>query len=609
MVPSATRSSTASSSRVDESFRVTSRRSVASRSRCRVSPYSRALLTEVASCWQKSSRWATPRRVMGRRLRLVVGAHHPDRAALHEQGDHGEAPGAQDRVALPPRRQRRHPGELLVVRHHEGDAGLPHRLEAADLPQGNEAGYVRPDVAARDQPERGAVGLGEPDVEALEVERAARRLCEDLDALLQVHRAVHRLGQGVEILGEPPPILDVLEEAGLGDRGGGLGDEDVQHLVVVHRHPERCAPAHHQHAEQQVLEDDRHAEEAAEAVGLPPLPVGHARIRRHVVDLEGTAMGSDPAHVALAQIERAPGKVGHPVRAREGTRVEALEGRVDDPHRDHRHLHQLDRGGRDPGQHLVRLERRGHELVEPGQGPQTARPRVQRVVQPGVAQEDAGLLADRLQRGQVRILEAPPRPPPHQVERARDLAVEEERDDQARLVREATEEVDGEPRVGRQVVAPDDLAAPEHRVEPVLVGRGQLGPGQRLERVLGHVVGGHRAELGAVGLPDVGRDRLRAGQPGQLPADEPQGLEKIGGRAGHARDRQQGGGLAQSRFEPVVALDGTGAGLISRAARARAAGAVALHGVSSSICRRPANTANQRAPGRSGPARVSARPA
>jgi hypothetical protein len=102
-------------------------------------------------------------------------------------------------------------------------------------------------VAARHQVQGHAVVLGQPHVEAIEAERAARGGREDLHALLQVHRAVHGLGQREEILGELAPILDVLEEARLGDGGGGLADEDLEQLPVVGAEVEGRATAQHEH--------------------------------------------------------------------------------------------------------------------------------------------------------------------------------------------------------------------------------------------------------------------------------------------------------------------------------------------------------------------------
>ena len=105
--------------------------------------------------------------------------------------------------------QRGHLRELLVVAHHERDARVPHHLEAAAAPERDEPPDVGTQVAARHQAQGDALVLGEPDVEAVEAERAVRGRREDLHTLLQVHRAVHGLGQGVEILGELAPVLEV----------------------------------------------------------------------------------------------------------------------------------------------------------------------------------------------------------------------------------------------------------------------------------------------------------------------------------------------------------------------------------------------------------------
>ena len=210
----------------------------------------------------------------GPAARLVVGADEPDRPPLDEERHQREAPRAQHRVGVELLGQRRHLRELLVVAHHERDARVPHHLEAAAAPERDEPPDVGAHVAARHQAQGDAVILGEPDVEAVEAERAVRGGREDLHALLQVHGTIHGLGQRVEILGELPPVLDVLEEARLGDRGGRLADEDLEQLPVVGAETERRVAAEHQHAQQEVLEDDRDAEEAREPALSPPLPIG-----------------------------------------------------------------------------------------------------------------------------------------------------------------------------------------------------------------------------------------------------------------------------------------------------------------------------------------------
>ena len=375
---------------------------------------------------------------------------------------------------------------------------------------------------------------------------------EDLHPLLQVHRAVHRLGQRVEILGELAAVLDVLEEAGLGDGGGGLADEDLEQLAVVGAEPEGLVAAEHQHAQQQVLEDDRHAEEAPQAALPPPLRIGGARIGRNVRHLELAPLRGHPSHVTRADIQRAPGEVAQAASHRAD--LEALRRRVHDPHRHRGHLHELHRRIRDAGQDLVRLERGRHELVEPRQRVQARGPQVERRVQPRVAQQHARLLADGLQRGQLRVLEAPARGPPDEVEGARHLPVDGEGNHEAGLMREAAEQWNREARIVREIVAPDHVPAPKDRVEAPLFVGGEAGGGEHLERGLGDVVGRHRPELRTLRLPDVGRDGLGAREPGQLAADEPEGLAEIGGGARHARHREQCRRLPQPRLEPAGAL-------------------------------------------------------
>src|SRR6202007_3313358 len=110
----------------------------------------------------------------------------------------------------------------------------------------------------------------------------------------------------------------------------------------------------------------------------------------------------------------------------------------------------------------------------------------------------------------------------------------EEWDHEPRLVRKASEEIDREARVPGQIIAPDHLAAAEDRVEAALLGNGEPRAGEHVEGVLGDAVGRDRTQLGTVRLAHVRRDRLGAGEPGQLPADEAQRLAELAGGAGHA---------------------------------------------------------------------------
>src|SRR4029453_15370764 len=94
---------------------------------------------------------------------------------------------------------------LLVAADHQRDPGVPRDLEAAAALERDVTGHLGAYVAARHQAQGRPVAFGEPDVEPVEVERAARPGREGVDPLLQVHGPVHCLGQRVEVLGQPPP--------------------------------------------------------------------------------------------------------------------------------------------------------------------------------------------------------------------------------------------------------------------------------------------------------------------------------------------------------------------------------------------------------------------
>ena len=160
-------------------------------------------------------------------------------------------------------------------------------------------------------------------------------------------------------------------------------------------------------------------------------------------------------------------------------------------------------------------------------------------VEPGAPQQDSGLLPDRLEDGQLGVVEPAALVPPDEVERTRDLILEDERDDQSRLVRERAEEREGEAGVVRDVVAPGDPALLEDGLPKSLLGEGNGARRHRLEQMLGHVICRDRLEPGPLRVDQVGSHRPGARQVRQLAADAPEGLGKIQGSPDDLGDRQE----------------------------------------------------------------------
>src|SRR5262249_60825466 len=74
------------------------------------------------------------------------------------------------------------------------------------------------------------------------------------------------------------------------------------------------------------------------------------------------------------------------------------------------------------------------------------------LVEPRVAEKEPDLLSDVVEPAQLALGEAPPRSPPHHVEAADDLVLDDQRQEQPGLMREAPEHPVGEARVARDVV-------------------------------------------------------------------------------------------------------------------------------------------------------------
>ena len=92
--------------------------------------------------------------------------------------------------------------------------------------------------------------------------------------------------------------------------------------------------------------------------------------------------------------------------------------------------------------------------------------------EPGGAQQQGELLADRLQHGDPGEVESLRSLPPDQIERARQVAVDVERHDHARAMREAAEQLEREARVILDAVTRRDGALAERAfAQPLVVDR------------------------------------------------------------------------------------------------------------------------------------------
>ena len=188
-------------------------------------------------------------------------------------------------------------------------------------------------------------------------------------------------------------------------------------------------------------------------------------------------------------------------------------------------------------------------MVDARQRAQARGAALERLPQARVAQKDTRLLADGRERRQLERLEAAAAVPPHQEEGARDLPVEDERDQKRRLVGNVSERRARESGVPGYVIGPDNLPPAEHLLQSGEVGRGERARGERLDGVLRHPVRDDGTQQTGARVEEVGRDGVGSCEPGQLVADEPESLGQVGSRADDARDTEKAGHLAQPGIE------------------------------------------------------------
>src|SRR5262245_43500543 len=158
---------------------------------------------------------------------------------------------------------------------------------------------------------------------------------------------------------------------------------------------------------------------------------------------------------------------------------------------------------------------------------------------PGVAQEQRNLLADALEDEDVLLVEPAALLPPHEIERPDGVVVNEQRDHQARSMRELPEERVGEPRVGLDVVAPYHLSRSEDgRAESLILDRQRSGAEHALE-VLGNAVAGNRNEHRPLAIDHMDSPSVRPGEAAELPAGLPQRLGEVPDRKENLGNREE----------------------------------------------------------------------
>ncbi len=209
------------------------------------------------------------------------------------------------------------------------------------------------------------------------------------------------------------------------------------------------------------------------------------------------------------------------VGARRGDQLVAVE----DAHAGRLGLEQPARLVDDQGEHLLRVVDRRQVSRNLVQRLQALAIAVRLAEEPGVPHEEAHLLGDPLQQRELSGRESPPLLPPYGVERAHHIALEHERQQQTRLMREGAEEIVGETRVARDLVGVHRTALLPQRGLEALALQGERRRRERGQILLRDMVGGGGPE--PAGLQQVGRSRVGAGQPRELATDPPQRLPEV----------------------------------------------------------------------------------
>src|SRR6266850_7270620 len=107
------------------------------------------------------------------------------------------------------------------------------------------------------------------------------------------------------------------------------------------------------------------------------------------------------------------------------------------------------------------------------------------LVESRVAEEESDLLADVIEPAQLALGKAPARGPPHDVEAADHLVLDDQRQEKPGLMRKAPEHLVRESRVARDVVRAHRASLSPEREEEALLLEWQWRRGQHVEVLAG----------------------------------------------------------------------------------------------------------------------------
>ena len=472
--------------------------------------------------------------------RLVVGARRAeDAVADHERCD-DEAPAAEVRMRAERRRDRRGARQVLVRKHGDRAPAL-HRLpERAGVRREGQADLplwgLRTERTHRLEPR--AVRREEQDAHPVESDHVVGRPDERVEPRIPVPRRLHGHRGPVEALEPLLPFLRVAEQPSLLDRHRRLVGEtrEQRDLVGVEAaHPFRIDVERAGHS---APAPEWHADEAAEAeLERPPLVERIVPgVRGQILDHHGLARRDDPARQALADLDpRARHHAGGRLGPGRDQQVVALA----EPDAGRLGAQQARRLVHDQPEHLVGLVDGGEPARHLVEHLELAPVPLGVLEQPRVFQEEPDLVAHALRELELASRRRATRLPPHEVEGPGRRRVEDDREEEPRLVGERTEQRVREAGIVRHVVGEDGPTLPPDRKVKALLAQRKRRDRERLHVFLGHVVRRRWDEVVRGAVVQVGRGRLRTEQARELAADAPEPFAHVQRRADRGRDRGQ----------------------------------------------------------------------
>ncbi len=299
------------------------------------------------------------------------------------------------------------------VRRHRRDGGerLPHRGIPPAVRELRHEGQHSVALPSLNRAAIDAADLGDLDRDALEEALRLQRRVEDLGDVEQG-----------PCLFEAPARLRV--EGGVVNGDGGLAAQRLEQAQILVVEGAAGPDGDGQGAQHLIAQDQRHAGERDDALGVDPLGVVRARILAQVGHEERSPRGDDMAHEPLAHLRaNPPGDAGD--RPRAGAEGEPAAVVIDEPEPRHARAEEVDRRPRHPVEHLLEAQGGGERLGQPREGGEAAAAIRGGLVQARVLERDGGLPGEGDHEIDLPLVRRPRLPPVHR-EHAIRLALDDD---------------------------------------------------------------------------------------------------------------------------------------------------------------------------------------